>query len=385
MAAEPVPFIDLWPYVQRVAGRQGVGSRLVNDQYSFMGDVYDLLKAQQFIGGSTATQKLEDALATKLGAQHAVACANGTDALVLALRACGIDRGHRVALPNLTFWATYEAVCAVGATPVLLDIDPDDLQMSYSEFVDAHNRRRFDAAILVHLYGWCSARLGDFRTLCRERRITLIEDGAQAFGVKYQSERVFADADIATLSFHPAKVLGGVGDGGAVLTKNARTAARVRLIANHGRTGHYQHVVAGMNSRMDAIQAAWLLRALDVSDEVITQRAVMSARYLGDGTIHGALSGSVDSPLGVCGNGYLNVTLARDFDQRADMQRKLAAAGVAYGTVYPRTIADQEGAIGHLAIGPLPVSRDVVRRVINLPLFYGITDVQIDRVMEALK
>lgn len=381
--SDTVPFIDLGPYVNLVRGT--VGSSFAYH------DVMHLLDTHEFIGGGETTKRFETALAAKLDANHAVACANGTDALVLALRACGIDRGHRVAIPNLTFWATYEAICAVGATPVLIDVDPDDLQMCFKEFVAAHNRRRFDAAILVHLYGWCSARLVEFRSLCRNRRITLVEDAAQAFGVIHKvsaeasSESVFADADIATLSFHPAKVIGGIGDGGAVLCKNARTAARVRLLANHGRTGHYNHVVAGTNSRMDAIQAAWLLRALEVSDEVITKRSVMAARYYNDGTVSRRQGRTLGGPLGVASNGYLNVTLTENPEHRDEIRAKLAGAGVHYGTVYPTTIADQEGAGGAIVLGELPVSRRVARTIINLPLFYGITDAQIDRVLEALK
>ena len=242
---ENVPFIDLGPWVEKAC---------TNAKGDIITDFVALLDSREFLGGGPTTKKLEAALSTKLGVANVVTCANGTDALQLALRACGIDHGSRVAMPNLTFWATYEAIVNVGATPVLIDIDPDDLQMSFGEFTRAHDAHRFDAAILVHLYGWCSARLGEFRTLCRERRITLIEDGAQAFGIQVDGaasgragrESVFADADVATLSFHPAKVLGGIGDGGAVLCKTARVAERVRCLANHGRAGQHEHVAAGV-------------------------------------------------------------------------------------------------------------------------------------------
>lgn len=363
-----VPFIDLWPYVQLVAGRQGVGSRLVNDQDSFLGSAWDTLRTLDFIGTGAITKRFESALADKVKAPYAVACANGTDALMLALRAMGIGRGARVALPNLTFWATYEAVVNVGATPVLLDIDPDDLQLSFDEFVRAANKRQFDAAILVHLYGWCSRRLGDFRSFCRNRRITLIEDGAQAFGVKVAGESIFADADIATLSFHPAKVLGGIGDSGAVLCKSARTAAQIRMLANHGRAEHFQHLAVGWNSRLDSIQAAWLLRALEVSDKVIEARR-RAARNYGDW-----------APENVTSNGYLDVSITHD---RAAWQEKMRARGIGTGCVYPSTIIDNDGAHDAIALGPLHTSRDVARMVVNRPLFYGITDEQVDRVLEA--
>lgn len=368
-----VPFIDLQPYIDLV--RSGHHDRV---GAPFDEDVAYLLNTREFIGGGPTTLKLEAALSKRLGSPNVVTCANGTDALVLALRAAGIDRGSRVAIPNLTFWATYEAVVAVGATPVLLDIDREDLQLCFDEFMRAHNTRHFDAAILVHLYGWCSKRLLDFREFCRARRITLIEDGAQAFGVNYAGESVFADADIATLSFHPAKVLGGIGDGGAVLCKSARTAARVRLLANHGRIGHYQHIVAGWNSRMDAIQAAWLLRALVVIDKVIEERR----RVVRELAPEPPYNTYVVPPMNCDDNGYLQVMVVDDPDAT---QRRLHELGIEAGRVYPCTIADQEGARSTITIGSLHMSREIAGHIINLPLFYGITDEQVAYVLEKMK
>lgn len=370
MVDRQVPFIELRPYVKLVGGFAGA---------AFADDVMGLLGAKEFIGGGTTVTTFENSLAMKLGAKHVVACANGTDALVLALRALGIDRHARVAIPNLTFWATYEAVCQVGATPVILDVDPDDLQMSFKEFSEAHSKHRFNAAILVHLYGWCSSRLDEFRTMCHHKRIPLVEDGAQAFGTTTNGESVFKDAEIATLSFHPAKVLGAIGDAGAVLCKNKRTADRVRLLANHGRVEHYSHIVPGWNSRMDAIQAAWLLRALEVSDEVVAARRAVAKEY--DDRVRRAGFHDTSMLWQEGANGYLNVTLVKD---TIATSAHLARVGIDVGRVYPRTIADQPGANGALVFGDLTHSRAVARRVINLPLFYGITDAQVAHVVEAM-
>ena len=366
---ERVPFIDLGPWVEKVSR-----PRQITDRY-FDLDVIDLLASREFLGGGPTTHKLEAALSAKLGVPNVVTCANGTDAIQLALRACGIDHGSRVAIPNLTFWATYEAVINVGATPVLIDIDPDDRQMSFDEFKLAHDKRRFDAAILVHLYGWCSSRLAEFRSFCRDRRITLIEDGAQAFGVKcgpiglLDPPSVFADADVATLSFHPAKILGAIGDGGAVLTKTARVADRVRALANHGRAGaQHEHVAAGWNSRLDAIQAAWLLRALDVIDEVITARRALYSIY--EQALPRGLFGRVP---GVETNGYMIAyERAAGIQLHADeVAQKLVRSGVEARRIYPMTIGQQ----AHHAIefGPLLNSRRIVDFIISLPLYYGMS------------
>lgn len=369
-----IPFVNLKPYAELVDPTDEIDRTMT----AFQSDVGDLLDSNEFIGGGSTTQRFEAALAQKLDAKYAVACANGTDALQLALRACGIERGHRVAIPNLTFWATFEAVVNVGATPVLLDINPDDLQMDLDELLRAHHSRRFDAVILVHLFGWCSGRLSEFRGICHDKRITLIEDGAQAFGVQYEGQSVFADADVATISFHPAKVIGGIGDGGAVLTRNERVAKRVRALANHGRAGHYEHAVVGWNSRMDAIQAAWLLRALEVSDKVIEDRIVTHHQHvLGDrGT-------GVSFPVATASNGYLDV---RQVDHPRAVAEKLHEKGVEARHIYPLTLDDQPGSAG-LAIhtGSLVHSRRFTERVINLPLWYGMTIEQVEHCAKAFE
>lgn len=367
-----IPFIDLKPYVELVANIDRPGILWFSD---FTNDLKPILDHHEFIGGGPTTQKFEAALATKLEAKHAISCANGTDALQLALRACGIERGHRVAIPNLTFWATLEAVVNVGATPVLLDIDPNDLQMDLTEFLRAHNSRRFDAVILVHLFGWCSSKLAEFRGICRDKRITLIEDGAQAFGVRYDGQSAFADADVATISFHPAKVIGGIGDGGAVLTRSARIAERVRALANHGRVGHFEHAVVGWNSRMDAIQAAWLLRALEISDKVLGVRTDSDVDYPDLHRCH--------EPENVISNGYLDV---RQVDNPKMVAMRLREKGVEARHVYPISIADQPGAAPHvITTGALANSRRFCARVINLPLWYGMTDEQVDACAKAFE
>lgn len=380
--SEHVPFIDLKPWVEKVRVIPMVGCAS-----HFSDDVDSLLDSNEFLGGGPTTKKLEAALAEKLSIPHVITCANGTDALQLALRACGIERGSRVAIPNLTFWATYEAVVNVGATAVLIDIDPSDHQMSFDEFKRAHDEQRFDAAILVHLFGWASARLSDFRQLCRERHITLIEDGAQAFGVQVDDQTsgfagrqsVFADADVATLSFHPAKVLGGIGDGGAVLAKSPCVADRVRSLANHGRAGaQHEHVAAGWNSRMDAIQAAWLLRALDVIDEVIEARRATFAAY-----VHHAIMELPDTAtllLPFNTNGYMTVFLSKKAPA-ADIVKKLAAQGIEVRRIYPYTIADQ--AKDAIEFGPLTHSRVLTPYVVSLPLYYGMTAEQVERCVAA--
>src|SRR5690606_22566672 len=169
----------------------------------------------QFIGGSEVAT-LESRLQAELQVAHAVSCANGTDAIQLALRAVGVGEGDVVLVPEVTFWATFEAVVNVGGRPVTVDADITDGGVDFAAFEQAIRETSPKAALVAHLYGWGSQRLLDLRALCRQHGVVLIEDGAQAFGALFNDEPIYKGADISTVSFYPAKVLGGAGDGGAV-------------------------------------------------------------------------------------------------------------------------------------------------------------------------
>jgi UDP-2-acetamido-2-deoxy-ribo-hexuluronate aminotransferase len=340
--------------------------------------VYD---RAEFVGGQKV-RELEDRLVGRLGAAHAVACANGTDALIVGLQSLGVARGDLVAIPNLTFWATYEAVVAIGAVPVLVDVSAADLQMDFDGFCKAFAEYRFRAAILVHLYGWCSGRLAEFRDFCATRDVLLLEDGAQAFGTEAAGHSIFAGAQAATLSFYPAKVLGGVLDGGAILARDKHVADRARSLCNHGRAAHYSYAEAGWNSRMGGLQASFLLHALDRVDAGIESRRAALDRY------RSAVAGCDgvtwhDAPAGVRTNGYLAVAChARATGD--DMVARLRAKGVECGRVYPETVDSQQPAASAVHATSLDVSREFCRRVFNPPLFHGITAEECAHVIRAM-
>ena len=363
-----VPFLDLTRLTQQLLP-------LVQADWN------ECLTQGDFVGGPRVTQ-LEEALCRALVVPHAVACASGTDALILALTAAGVVRGSKVALPNLTFWATYEAVAALGATPILIDSDPEDLAMSFDEFAKAFEVHRFDAAILVHLFGWSSARLRDFRAFCNDRNLPLVEDGAQAFGVRAGGISLFSEAQFATLSFYPAKVIGGAMDGGAVLVSDANAASLVRALGNHGREDHFQHRYAGYNSRMSSLQAAYLNRLLPRCDEVLANRAARASQYRGRVK---ALRGvrSYGPPEGVTENGYLAV-MAASGRSGNDVANALGARGIGAGNVYPRTVDEQPAATTAIRFGSLAHSKAFCRSVFNVPLFYGMRDEEFEEVLGAL-
>ena len=354
----PVPFIDLSRLVARV--RDDVLPAWT-----------ECLDRTEFVGGPRVGA-LEKKLAGVLGTPRVVSCANGTDALLVGLQALGVKAGSKVALPNLTFWATFEAIVQLGATPVLIDVDEADLQLDLEELRSAHEAHRFDAAVLVHLFGWTSARLAEIRGFCKERGIALLEDGAQSFGVEAFGEPVLAKADVATLSFYPAKVVGGAMDGGAMTMQTEAHEKYIRSICNHGRSDHYAYAHVGWNSRMGGIQAAFILRVLDEVPAILESRRNAAAFYR-KRLVHPRLR-MYGPPAGVVENGYLSVITVSG-KTGPELVDALKKAGIGAARTYPETMDVQPPAKGvAITHGELRVSKRFCEQVVNLPLFFGIRE-----------
>lgn len=363
-----IPFIDLHP----VAGL--VQAQVLPKWQASLANC-------EFVGGKPVAE-LEKALCAELGVQRTIACANGTDALILALQAAGVGRGDHVALPNLTFWATFEAVAQLGAIPVLVDIDPDDLQMSFPEYQAAFEKFRFKVALLVHLYGWASARTAEFRSFSRERGITLVEDGAQCFGVTLGGEPILRGAQLATLSFYPAKVIGSCMDSGAVVAQSAEHEQLIRSLANHGRSTHYSYDHIGWNSRMSTSSAHFLNELLKHTAAIVADRRATAQRYQ-QAAAEWKRVRCYGAPAGVVENGYLNVLEC--LDHPADQASKsFTEQKISTGRTYPETMDQQKPAAGRfVTCSELTRSRAFVGKVINLPLYYGMPAEQQSAVAQA--
>ncbi|MCW5831492.1 MAG: DegT/DnrJ/EryC1/StrS family aminotransferase [Labilithrix sp.] len=366
-----VPFIDLSRIVQRVRA----------DVLPAWTECFDRC---EFVGGPRVGA-LEKKLAAALSVPRAVTCANGTDALLVGLQTLGVKRGSKVALPNLTFWATFEAVVQLGATPVLIDVDPDDLQMSLEELKSAHDAHRFDVAMLVHLYGWASKDLREIRAFCKEREIGLLEDGAQCFGVEAFGEPVLSKATVATLSFYPAKVIGGAMDGGAITLQSEAHEKFARSICNHGRSDHYSYAHVGWNSRMGGVQAAFLSAMVDLAPEIVETRRAAAAWYRERlSAIEGVRV--YGPPTGIAENGYLNVFTVEG-KKGQEIVDALKKAGVGAARTYPEPMDAQPPAKAASAIlhGDLVHSRRICESVVNLPLFFGIREDEREEALSALR
>ncbi len=265
-----IPFVDL------EAQRRRLGPELD-------AAIARVLDHGAYINGPEVLE-LEGALAEFSGARHIVTCANGTDALVLVLRALGIGPGRAVVVPTFTFAATAEAVALVGATPVFADVRPETFDIdpvSLAAGCDVARSAGLDpaAVIAVDLFGQ-PAPYDELDAVARDRGLIVIVDAAQSFGASLGDRRVGALAPITTTSFFPAKPLGCYGDGGAVMCEDESTALVMRSLRSHGAGSHkYDHERLGLNSRLDTLQAAVLLQKLSVFADELDRRHVVASRY----------------------------------------------------------------------------------------------------------
>src|SRR5712692_10156483 len=214
-----------------------------------------VMASQQFVLGREGTA-LEEEIAQLCGVAHGVGVASGTDALILALRACGVQPGDEVLLPPFTFVATGSAVSALGARPVFADIRPDTYNIDPAEF-ERRVTPRTRAIVVVHLYG-LAADMDPILAFAKARRLPVIEDNAQAIGASYKGIRTGALGDAACLSFYPTKNLGAYGDAGMVISNSPELSERIRTLRNHGQTAKYFSTEPGWNNRLDELQAAIL-------------------------------------------------------------------------------------------------------------------------------
>lgn len=365
-----VPFIDLKRYEEGFLP-------------ALMEKFAEMTAAAQFIGGGEVTL-LESRLQKSLGVAHAVTCANGTDALQLALRALGVGRGDTILVPNVTFWATFEAVINVGADPATLDADLSDGGISLPALEEAIDQLKPKAAIIAHLYGWGTARLAEIRALCDARGVLLLEDGAQCYGATYKGKSIYEGALISTTSFYPAKVLGAAGDGGAVFTDDPELADRVRRLGNHGRTTHYGYGFLGWNSRLDSLQAAFLNLSLNYIDARIDSRRQSAAFY----QAHLPKLGIelMVPPSDYEENGYCNVCLIRDQTLKSALEAKFKAESIGFGNIYPEVMSRQLGADG-VSKGHFggDEGETLCASVLNLPLFPYMKQDELVRVLDVVR
>jgi len=369
LGGAPVPFLDLGLQHRAIAADVDTAFARILDRCSF-------------VGGSDVGE-FEIAFGAYCGAEHAVGVANGTDAIVMALRALGIGAGDRVAVPANTFIATAEAVALVGGRVVVVDCDPIHQLIDPDSVADAMRSGRLSAVIAVDLYGQ-RAPIEQLVPLVRNHGAFLIEDAAQAQGATRFGAGIGSGVDVATTSFYPGKNLGAYGDGGAVITDSPALAHHVRLIANHGSRVRYQHEVVGTNSRLDTMQAAVLNAKLAHLDGWNEQRSAAATRY--DEMLRDRAD--LRLPVEMRGNRHVwhvyNVRVHPSWRHRIvdRLNERGIGAAIHYPVAVHRTAAFADRV--DIVDGGCPAAESSAASTLSLPMFPGITLEQQERVVGTL-
>jgi len=346
-------------------------------------NIAGVLAHGQYINGPEV-RELEGTLAAYVGAKHAVGCASGTDALLMALMVLEIGPGDAVFTTPFTFVATAEVISLLGATPVFVDNDPATFNIDPAKLEQAIEAVEKSDPALHHLPGAAGGKLrpravipvdlfglpADYDAIgavAVRHGIAVIEDAAQSFGGEYKGRNACSFGVIACTSFFPAKPLGCYGDGGMCFTDDDRLAGFLRSIRVHGQgSDKYENVRIGINGRLDTLQAAILLAKFAIFPEEIDLRQEVARRY------NGLLAGSVTTPEipEGCKSAWAQYSiLARDSAERSDLMAKLKEAGIPTAIYYPKPLHRQKAFAGmDYREGDFPVSEDCARRIFSLPM-----------------
>jgi dTDP-4-amino-4,6-dideoxygalactose transaminase len=323
-------------------------------------------------------EALEKELAAYLHAQHAVGCNSGTDALHLPLVAAGVGPGDEVIVPAFTFFATAEAVSYTGATPVFADIDADTFNLSVGS-LQRKITSKTKAVIAVHLFGQCAA-LDEISKICKDKRLVLVEDCAQAIGADYDGRRAGSWGEFGGFSFYPTKNLGAAGDAGLMTAKSAEHDKVLRSLRHHGTKQTYLHDRVGWNSRLDELQAAILRVKLRHLERFIEARQKIAAGY------RARLAGSGVTLPAEHGRGrhvYHQFTIRSP--KRDAIKEALAKEGIASSVFYPVSLHQQPVYAGANPGVSLPDSEAAARTVLSLPINPTLSEAELERICAAVR
>lgn len=341
--------------------------------------ILDVIESTAFINGPQVKQ-LNSELSEYLGCKHSICCANGTDALQIALMALGLKPGDEVIVPDFTFIATAEVIALLGLKPVFVDICPETYVLDTGKLLNALSPKT-KAVIPVHLYGQC-ANMEEIMGIANNHGIYIIEDNAQAFGAETKVKGVMQKAGtighIGCSSFFPSKNLGCFGDGGALFTNDEKLAEKIACIANHGARVKYFHERVGLNSRLDTLQAAILLVKLSKIDEYISARQQAAEKY-------DFLLGSIEQikvPVRAAYSTHVFHQYTIQAKNRNELQKFLAEKNIPTMIYYPAGMHNQEA---YKTAGNFPVSEMLCKSVLSLPMHTELSIGQQEYIAKSIK
>jgi len=343
----------------------------------------EVIRSQQFVLGPTV-EAFEAAVAEYTGSPHAIGCASGTDALILAMAGVGVGEGDKVITTPFSFFSTASSAYKVGARPKFVDIDPLTFNIDPEQVAQALDGD-VRALLPVHLFGQC-ASMAPLLELGQQHGIPVIEDAAQALGAHWNGKAAGSIGHCGCFSFFPTKNLGGFGDGGMMVTADDELADRLRLLRVHGGRQMYEHRFVGWNSRLDALQAAVLqvkLRYLDGWSAARDRNARRYDEWLGASPA--AASGSIQIPHRVDGSTHIFNQYTLRVRRRDALREHLNSRGIGNSVYYPVPLHLQEcfSDLGH-SEGDFPEAERACREVISLPIFPELKDEQQERVAQAI-
>ena len=331
-----------------------------------------------FIQGKEC-EAFDKEFAAYCGAEHCIGVANGLDALLLVLKALEIGAGDEVIVPSNTFIATARAVSYTGATPVFVEPEIETYNIDVNR-IEAAITDKTKAIMPVHLQGR-PADMDPIMEIAKKHNLWVIEDAAQAHGTLYKGKKVGTLGDAAGFSFYPGKNLGALGDGGAVVTNNKEIADKVRALGNYGSDYKYHHIYKGTNSRLDEMQAAFLRVKLPALDKWNAARVDIAQKYF-----EGINNPKIVLPLAPSDDfGHIYHVFVVRCKERDELEKYLADNGI--GTVkhypYPMHLQDCYADLG-LKQGDLPIAEEISNTVLSLPMYYGMTEEQVQYVIDVI-
>ncbi len=342
--------------------------------------IEEVLTSTAFINGPQV-KEFNNNLASYLGAKHVIGCANGTDALQIALMALELKSGDEVISPDFTFIASVEVIALLGLKPVIVDVDPVTFTIDPDKIRKAITKKT-KAIIPVHLYGLC-ANMGEILSIAKENNIAVIEDTAQAIGGNYSDDKYKGKAGtigtIGCTSFFPSKNLGCFGDGGAIITNDDQLAEKIRCIANHGAKIKYYHDEIGVNSRLDTLQAAILNVKLRHLDEYAKARQKAANYY--DSQFAGIEHVITPTTPAYSDHVFHQYTIKTDGDRDA-LKNFLAKQGIPSMIYYPVPMHGQKAF--HVE-GNFPVSDALSKSVLSLPMHTELTTDEQDYICDKIQ
>lgn len=354
-------------------------------QYASIRDEIDsaigeVIHSGQFIGGEKVMRFAED-FAGSCDARYCVPCANGTDALEIALSSMGFGPGDEVIIPAFSFVATLEAVVNIGATPVLCDIDPERYTMDVDQAIALVNDRT-RVILPVHLYGQM-ADMNRLMAYASDHHLFVIEDAAQAHGASCLGQKAGSVGDINTFSFYPGKNLGAYGDAGAITTQSEWLYTKCLKIANHGRIDKYDHELIGRNSRMDSLQAAILSVKLRHLSRWVEQRRVLADRYRM--RLREVEQVVLPGTFPDCPSAYHLFVIRVPSAKRSGFRNSLREEGIETGIHYPIALTQLKATTEQLGIrASCPEAERAAQEVVSLPIYPEMTDTQQEYICEKI-